>query len=414
MALPRTAPGRLGEIRFFAEATPGATITTPSTYWAGSYKKVRAWDFAAQLKKLSETDPAMQTSPFIDPAPIMLGKGGSASFKCHLTGLSPSYASGTATLIDDLGLILVNAMGGEDLNTSGSVGVASGVGATAAMITTAGTAAGLTAGSAVRVGTEMRRIVSISSENVTLDMDLTSAPASTTAVAASASYYLDESALVDLSDSGHDTLAVLFRGYDSEDQWQMRGVFPTIELSDLGASKPPKLEVTCNILDWELVSSVAVGAAFTEQNPTAQVNSGLYLNVQSTTESSRTKTINAIHTKNLSIKLGLKATPLESPTGQQGVVGHMVLGDSSTELEFETTYDSQWNVWYEAGTPLYAGYQLGTSVLITFPMLYISETPERAGAGMTSIKVKLKATNGPTTTTELTRSRVAIHRFPVA
>ncbi len=413
MALPRTAPGRLGEIRFFAESTPAATIADPSTYWAGSYKKVRAWDFAEQLKKMAEADPAMQTSPFNDPAPILLGKGGTASFKCHMTGLSPSFASGTATLQDDLGLLLANALGGEDLNTSGTVGVNTGVGATTTITCTAGTGAGLTAGSAVRIGTEMRRVVSVSGENLTLDQDLTSAPAQSTAIAASASYYLDESALVDLSDSGHDTLAVLFRGYDSEDQWQMRGVWPSIELSDLGSNKGPKLDVTLNPQDWELVTGVAVGAAFTEQNPTAQVNSGLYLNLQNATESSRTKTINQIHTKNLTIKLGLKATAYESPTGVQGVVGHMVL-DGRTEVEFETNYDSQWNVWFEAGNFFYAGYQLGSSVLITFPALRIAETPERTGTGMTGIKVKLYADNGPTTTTELTKSRFAIHRFPVA
>lgn len=412
MSNPRTSPGRLGEIRFINEATPGATIASPSSFWSSSYKKQHAFDIQAQLKKNSEDDPSMQTHFMVDPVRLLTNKGGSLSWKCFLTGLAQTAADTTPVTSDDLGLLLKTAFGGgETLGTTTTVAApGTGTGATTPIVVAS--AAGLTVGGAVCISGECRRIVGISGTNVTLDMDLSTAPPASTLCIAAATYYPKQTGMVDLSDAGHVTLAALFRGYDVDDQWQVRGGFPEIDLVDIGPNKIPKLQVNLHAMDWDLVSGVAVGSVFSEGAAPAQLNSGLYLANQGTV------TLTQLHVKAIDIKLGLKPDEIMSPTAQQGILGHAVFG-GRTQVNFEAFFRAQLNTDFEAGTKKYGGLQIGRpstsqgAILISFPQLVIDETPTRGGSGATGSQVKAHADAGPLlSTSDLAGARFAIHRFP--
>ena len=407
MAAPRTAPVRYGEIRVKKETTAGEAIGTASTYWAASPQQIKAWDVSLGLKKVSEDDPSLALNAYEDRPRILLGKRGTLGFKSFLSGLAATEADTVAVTQDPLGLLLQAAMGGEQLDTTTTVdGTNTGTGTAAAPLKVV-SGAGLTIGGAIRVAGELRRIVNKSGNNLTLDMALTAAPTSGN-VAAAATYFLKEDALVNLSDADHITLAALFRGYDAEDQWQLRGGFPAMELGNLGENKTPHCQWTLHSQAWELVTGVAAPSAFTEGPNPVQVNAGCYVNTVGT------ETRNYIHVAGIDIKLGLKVDELTSPAAENGVVGHAVFGGrSSVEVEFY--YDSEWNVAYEAGTQKYLGYQIGTAVLISCPALYLDETPERGGSAAATAKAKFHANNAgaaPSSATELGRSRISIHRFP--
>jgi len=403
-----TAPERIGEIKIRQETTANEAIADPTTYWANAAaKQLRAWDVdTTQLKKLSEDDPSMQTHAMADPAKLLLGKQGQLPFSVFLTGLSAAAADATAVVQDNLGLLLSGALGGEQLDTSTLVASSNtGIGATTPI--EVNDASGLSVGGAVRISGEMRRITAVntgaSPDTITLDQDLSAAPSSGTLVAAAATYYPDEAALVDLADAGHLTFATLFRGYHSEDQWQARGCFFQIALANLGPNMIPRLNVVAHIQDWDLVTSVAVGGSFTEQTPPAQLNNGLYIQDQGTV------TRNIEHTKSLGIDLGLVPAALASPAAENGIQGHAVFG-GRTMLQFEALYDSKWNDKYEAGTKSVGGYQIGTGVLVSFPELIIDESPSRTGDNATYAAVKMHANNG-SGSTDLQRAKFAIHRF---
>jgi hypothetical protein len=402
---PVTAPARVGEIRFKQETTANEAIATPSTYWAATPKKVKAWDVKDALTRIAEDDPSMVLRSLEDRQRLLLAKEGTLGWRCWLTGLTASTPAQ-----DDLGLALKGALGGESLGgASTTVDAANtGAGATAPLKVTSAT--GMVAGSALKIvstsRTELRRIVSISGTDITLDHDLAAVYTSGTIYQA-ATYYPDPDALENLNDSGHITFAVLWRGAHSEEQKQARGCFLGVELADLGVNRRPKLDFTAYPQDWDYVSSVAALSAWTEASSPNQVNSGLYIQNQGTA------TNNVIHTMALDVKLGLPVERIMSPVGENGVMGHTAFG-GRTSLEFETFFDvSDWFDKFEAGTKLLAGYQIGNDVLISFPQLSIDEAPEPVGAGaeVRRVKVKMHADEGPVTTTDLTRARFAIHRF---
>ena len=397
------APGRLGEVKFKQETTANEAIANAATWAAASPKQLKVHDVSNSLKYLSEDDPSLQTHVMADPKRLLLNKGGTLGFRTFLFGLSAAASNGVQVVQDALGLALKCALGGEALGTSTTVdGANTGTGGAGDQLKVT-SAAGIGVGTAIRVGTEMRRVTAKSSNDLTLDMKLSSAPTSGT-VAASATYFPLEAALVDPSNANRISLAALFRGYDSEDQWLARGCFAGVELAELGPKKLARLAWTLHPQDWDLVTGVAVGSAFTEPNPGAQINSGLYINAQGT------ETRNYRHTKSVDVKLGLTVSELPSPVGENGVAGHAVFG-GRTALEYERYYDSEDNVGYEAGTLYLAGYQIGTSVLLTFPQLSFDDTPEPGGSPERTVKSKFHADNGPTTTSDTTLARFAIHRF---
>lgn len=406
MAIPTTAPGRVGEVRFKKETvgSPAAAISDPATYWAASPKKVRAFDVdVGSLKYESEDDQAIQVNAFGDPAKFLTAKGGAMPFKIYMPGLNQTAADATLVTQDDIGDLLTSALGGVLHGTSTTVAAASGPGATTPLkVASAGTFA---IGAALMVNGEARRITAISGTDLTLDQDLSSTPSLGTLVKAASTYFPDQDMLGDLNDAGHQTLAMLFRGYHPEDQYQARGCFPEIEFASLGSGKIAQLEVTPHILGWELVTGVAIGTLATEAAPPAQINSGLYM------RPSGTVTPNKVYAKSVDIKLGLKPEPIEAPSGENGVIGHIVTGGRTT-LSFEAPYDSEWNIGYEARTVYVAGYQIGTGVLISLPNLTVDMTPERVGGqSNTGIKVSMHADWVSGGTTDLARARFAIHRF---
>ena len=405
-----TAPARVGEIRFNGESAAGETIATPSSYWSGK-KKVYAWDVAPLVGKLSEEDPSLRTNLFESPPNILTGKQASLGFKCHLHGLAQTASAGVAITQDDLGYLLKAALGGQHLGTTTSVDPTNtGLGATSALKCL--NTGGLYAGGAVYVvaTNECRRIVSVSSPNITLDMDLSSAPTSGLVIAAETTYP-DDAALADLSDAAHVTVAALFRGYHTEDQWQVRGGAVEVELANLGAPKPGQLQFAINGMDGELVSGVVVGSPFTQQAPAPQINAGFYYTTVGTTR-------RYLDTKSIDIKLGIKREAYPSPAAQQGIAGHGYMGGRTT-VEFEAPYDAAYHDDYEAMTAIIAGYQFGRvsatlgPIFISLPVLYHDKDPERVGGqSFTGSKCTMHADNSATTTSDLTLARFAIHRFP--
>lgn len=402
---PSTVNSRQGEIRFKRETVANEAIATPSTFWASSPKKVKAWDIKPGNMRESEDDPSMVLHAQEDRGRLLLAKKAAMAFKCWLTGLAV-----TTPAQDDLGNLLVGALGGESLGpASTTVAVANaGAGATAPLAVTLGT--GILAGQAIKVvsasRTEIRRVVSVSGNNLTLDQDLAGVYTSGT-VYGSATYYPNSAPLCDLNDAGHFTYATLFRGAHSAEQVQSRGVFFGVELVDIGTNKRPKLDVSCPGQDWDYVSGVAALTAFTEPSAPNQVNNGLYLNAQGTV------TNNIIPVSEIDLKLGMTVEPQMSPNGENGVIGHLAMGFRTT-LEFTTYFAvSTWFDAYEAGTKFVGGYVLGNNGLISLPQLTIDEAPEAVGSGSQprGVKVKMHADNGPVTTSDLTLAKFAIHRF---
>lgn len=402
---PSTVNARQGEIRFKQETVANEAIATPSTYWASSPKKLKAWDVKTGNLHESEDDPSLVLHALEDRQRLLLAKKSALAFKCWLTGLAA-----TTPAQDDLGLLLKAALGGESLGPASTTvtGANAGAGATAPLAVTLGT--GILAGQAIKVvsasRTELRRVVSVSGNNLTLDQDLAGVYTSGT-VYTSATYYPDPDPLCDLNDAGHLTLAALFRGAHSAEQVQHRGCFPGIELADVGTNKRPKFDVTLHGQDWDYVSGVAALSAFTEPASPNQINNGLYLNAVGTV------TNNIIPVSDIDIKLGMTVEPQMSPNGENGVIGHLVIGFRTT-IEFTTYFDvATWYDRYAAGTKFLGGYVLGNNALISFPLLQIDEAPDPVGAGAQprGVRVKMHADNSSITTNDLTLAKFAIHRF---
>lgn len=407
MAAPSTSPARVGEVRFIKETvgSANAAIATPSTFWAASPKKVKAWDIKSGNTRDAEDDPSMVLHAMEDRQRLLLAKKAAMGFKCWFTGLTP-----TTPAQDDLGLLLAGALGGESLGPASTTitGANAGAGATAPLAVTLGT--GILAGQAIKVvsatRTEIRRVVSVAANNITLDQDLAGVYTSGT-VLASATYYPLTGPLTDLNDAGHFTFATLFRGANAAEQLQSRGVFFGIEIADVGVNKRPKFDVSCQGQDWDYVSGVAALSPFTEPAAPNQVNNGLYLNAQGTV------TNNIVPVSEIDIKLGMTVEPQMSPNGENGVIGHLAFGFRTT-IEFTTYFAvSTWGDAFEAGTKFVGGYVLGNNGLISFPQLTIDEYPEAVGAGAQprGVKVKMHADNGPVVTNDLTLAKFALHRF---
>lgn len=413
MAINTTAPARSGEVLFKQETTAGEAIATPSTYWPTSPRKGRFWDIApAGLKRESEADQSMRPRMFADPPHILLGQKAVLTMKAFLHPLNQTASSGTVVTEDDFGRLLKGALGGAFEGTTRLVGAASGTGATTALVLNSTT--GLTAGGAIRVNSECRRIVSVdSATNITTDMDFSAAPAQNDVCAAASTRYLDQDALSNLADANHLTFAALFRGTHAEDQWQLRGgSWEITGFENLNGGEAAKIGLTLHGLAWDHVTGVASQGAGTETHPAANVagttGGGLYV------QATNTVTRQYRHTSSLSFSPGIARQEIKSPFGIEGIAGHGVFGGRSV-LEFETFYDTEFATGYHAGTTFYGGIQLGARLLLTFPLLYISDEPERTNVnGVTGVKVKMHCDEGSVTTSDLTRSRFAIHRFPAA
>lgn len=408
----RSAPSRVGEVRFKLETVAGEAIGTASTFWAASPKLRYAWDVSAKLNTAMMDDPSLRMRAFEDPKRIALAKECGISFKTMLDGLASQTAADTVAITsDDLGGLLKGAFGGQSLGTSHSVDPTNtGLGSTAPLKLVAAT--GLAIGDALYVVTtnEMRRIVNVSGVNVTLDMNLSAIPTTGLAVACDTSY-LDQDSLCDMSNGGHLTFAGLFRGYDAEDQFQIRGGFPSVELGDIGAKKAAHLAIDLHGIGGEFVTGVAVGTRFTQATVPPQKGGGLYLTTIGTTR-------RYIETSSIDIKLGIKAEAYESPTGEEGIANHGTFSGRTT-VEFETLMDTEWWIAQEAGTEYFAGYHTRCATGVggwglSFGRLILTDPPERVGGGATFTRVKCKfhADEAAAGATDLALSRVSLHRYP--
>jgi hypothetical protein len=404
MAAPTTAAARVGEVRFRLESTPGAAIADPATYFSTSPSVVRAYDCAPEsLDYLNEENPALQPSAFAMPNKLLLTKAGTFPFKIKLPGLNQAAVSGTPVTQDPIGLLLKCAFGGESLGTSRAVGAASGTGTVASPLVV-NIATGLNVGDAIMIDGEARRIVSVSGTNLVLDQALSAAPALSTLIKAAANYYIDESALTNLADADHDTLAVLWRGAHADDQMVMRGCWVTVEPENLTPGQVPTLSVVMHPTGWEQVTGVAVGTVATEAAPPVQKDSGLYLN------EAGTESLNRPHVRSFNIKLGMAPVACPSPQAENGVEGHVCVGGAAT-VDFEAYYDGDWFDKFTDLQSCVGGYQIGEGILFSFPNLRPTAWPKRVGGQATvGAAVSFHADNG-SLSTDAGKSRISIHRF---
>jgi len=411
MAVPTTTIAGRGEMIFKQETTACAAIADPTTYWAATPKPLRAWDVdLSGLKYKSEKDPALRPFAWMRSAQIMMAKEQAIKAKCWLHGLNQTGAYGTAVTQDNFGMMLLSAMGGESLGTTRYCAAGS-----SPTVVKVDSATGLSAGQAVYINHEARQILSISGVDLTLDMALSASPSASDLCYASATYYLEADHLSNLADANHTTLACLYRGYAATDQWQMRGVVPEIELSDIAPGKPATVELNLLGQDWENVTGPSWGVAPTEAPPPVQVSStaGLYYQTVGVT------TKNFVHCRSLAIKLNQKRVALESPSGNQGIIGHACFGDAYPSIEWEDAFSVDYETAYEAQTNKFFGYQLGKSttslgaVLITGQCLYLEDSPHASSKnGERVVKPKFFASRHATAAYDPIRSPIAIHRFP--
>lgn len=399
-----TAPGRQGELRFRQETVAGEAIAAPSTYWvAGLCQRLRSWDWDfSDLKYNSIADPSVQSRYLRNPARIMTAKGGSVKCKAFLTALNQTAATGVTVTQDSLGLLLQAAWGGQQRGVSRAITA----GSTTTVINVANTN-GLVVGLGVLINGEARRITVVTTNtSITLDMALTSAPGASDLIKAALTVYPDPDYLADIGDAGRISLACLLRG-SGEDQYQLRGVYPQVEIESVKPGGEVTLAITLHCMDWEIVTGTTADIAPTEGTVAIARAGGLYWQTLETT------TKNTVHTKDIAVKLGMSPQPIESPVATQGVAGFVVVGGEPTTVETTVMYDDDWHDWYEAQTAKYAGLQFSTAALLSLPCCYQDQTPVREADGPTGGKIAFHANEATGSgSTDLEYARFALHRLP--
>jgi len=237
---------------------------------------------------------------------------------------------------------------------------------------------------------EMRKIKSISGNNVTLKMALSGAPADTTVVYGAATYCLHN------NPNGAEPvyLESIYAGYDKKDRWQ----FPTGALESLGFEGLSPGEIPRANWGWQHPSFYRADGtngtvSLVDTTLAKQTYSDIVLNAIRDADC-RLRDVSSsalpsfLHCTKLSAQLNIKWEALRTPGGVlsstcRGYRRVEVMTDPAVAFTFEvpqenvTTYDD----YREAQTQLDFEYQIGTTpsrggVLLSLPRAYVSEATD--------------------------------------
>jgi hypothetical protein len=272
-------------------------------------------------------------------------------------------ALGYANLVE--GQLMRNALGGESLGTGTTINDAS---ATASSFTVA-SAAGLAEGQAIMIGGEASVIDDITGSVVTLRRALSAAPADTTPVYASATYYPVEAL------SGG-TLQLQCMGAET-DYWRLLGGQAAVKFANLGIGQLPQAQYEITGADWAAYTggSIDADSYSNETNPSPiGFSSSLYV------QDFGTATRNLVNFSSITIDPGLSFESLASGSGVQGVQAYR-RQTVKPLIEFVTEYSDDWRDDFEAQTAKYLHLQIGSTagqtILIEVQRFYLNKSVER-------------------------------------
>jgi len=349
-------------------------------------------------------DPSIQQRAELENPPILgLKSKTKLTFSTFLRGTGTAAASGVAALgAADLpeSQLLSNAFsGGESLGTGSTI---SGSGATTTVLPcTSG--AGFAIGQAVLVGSEASPIGNIATNNVTLIRALSSAPADTTVVNASATYYPNWGAI------NSNSMQFQLRGSE-DDYHKFLGCQANFKLANLNPGQIPLINWDCFVATWAAGTTAAMTKdSWTNTTDPPLIGSAGALYIQDV----GTTTINEIDASNLSFDVGLTWQVLNSPGGIQGVQGYELVGLVPTFDITINAWSDGWRDAFEANTGKYIHFQIGSTagntILIELQNCYIDKW-ERVGVNaITGTKITGKAYGYGATLTNIRRAPIKIH-----
>ncbi len=346
--------------------------------------------------------PNTQAQQYIDQiAEDIVGiRSWSMSMTMYLASTGTAADASTSSTTSPLGIFLKAIMGAEALSAGSTVASGGGVGG---FVATGGQGTRLTAGNAVLVNSQARKIKTRSTDTITYAQEISSVSAGT--VYRSATY-----SMVEDPDT---SLQFAVQGVETHDRWILMGGQGSFTLN-IPIAGLPTITFTLSGADWlNYTGSALTAASYTATSPAVVMSSEFTLPTNAVTAR------NALDVQSLSISPNINYAPIRTPAGVMTILRmRRQRSVPAATMQFQTTYDAQ-TYWTgraartDYGFAFQIGATAGSTVLIDIGTCQITDVqrsevdPQLAGQTV-SLKARNDADCG-TASTALERSFMKIY-----
>jgi len=283
-------------------------------------------------------------------------KGGTVSFSVPLHGLATAGASGVAAVIDPWLDALLDACGYSVAAGTGTAVIAVPTGTTTTTVVEVDSAVGITAGTLVMIGGEVRLVTAVNTagtDTITVTPALSSAPAGATVV------YASVSAGVTSSGNYEPTATAAFVWKHDQDEVTLLGCAGTLKVEPYDAGTRPMLSFEFQVNSWaNTTNKSSVPSSVTYRSPLLAKRSA-----GDTTGSCLLwgSTATPLASSKTGFDPALTLSPKPSVNGIEGRIGWAITNEAAmldvTPYSAQSTYYDD----YEAATNRTAVLQLGNA-----------------------------------------------------
>ena len=406
-------------IRGFTEATFGADSSSS----AGSFTDLPIIEGSATMVVTrDEIDPGQLVQYRVEGRERVLGKrSATLTFSMNLAPTGTVANNSVSSVTSPLGLVLKNAMGGEDLGE----GSAAAAGSTASVINVStgdGThwESGNLMGWANASGiVEWREVESRSTDAITLKRGFSGSPTTSNPLYNASTYYLTANNTA--------SMAFIVEGLESDDRWLLTGgqcVGGFTIAVDPTAATVPRVTFNFTFARWfdssetgTPLTGTLAAATYTATNPiVGEAGSFEIWTVGAATYS----TTQSIHVSALAFEPHQQYVPYTSPSGVNTVKQWVPSRNSDSPVQGQFTVPFEGLTWFTArnsrsdlATTYTMGTAAGSAVVISAPTIQILNPQRVADAqGLAAQAVMWKGrrdTDAAASTTDLAKSPLRIH-----
>lgn len=186
----------------------------------------------------------------------------------------------------------------------------------------------------------------------------------------------------DHSNASHKTLAMAFKGVDSEDYWHLLGVKPAVEMDAITQNQAPILRFSAMVTSFEHegLTPDDIDGAPEGQAPLA-VGTGdscrFFL-------AKKSGALAEVDSSTIQVRFGITQAKDAGPNGHEGVHGYVAQGFEGGGLDCSVRFKDEFAEDFRADEVYHALIQIGDgeedSVCLYFPYLEFSAEPARTGS----------------------------------
>ena len=327
---------------------------------------------------------------------VLALKAPEASFGQYLTGTGTSATGGAQAAGTQLTENLKCSMG--NVKRGYACGLTSN--SSAVLTVDSGHGANMTAGDFLfcrdlSAGTGyFYRVLSVSTDDLTMDRDIEFTVASNDIGNAVIAAYFDEDSLTNHSDANHITRSIFFKGADSSDNVEVSGCKMAAEITGLASGETPRVNFSVTGTDFKHEDAPTPSLADAPQGIPPLVVGADTARIYLAPFGDPLTELGC--TFGLEPTVGITWTKVPGLNGTEGVCGYVADGFDDIGVKLTIPYVNTYNTGFRALSEyhllLQIGDQAGTAIMLYFPRLQISEDPMRGDhTGLTSIEIMFKA-----------------------